>query len=67
MPKCDYCKRKNHLSMSCKWCLGSLCTTCLAVEIHECANIEQMKEHNLKKLEEDLNKNKTVSLKVIKI
>ena len=53
--------------MSCKWCESDLCTYCLAVEIHECVNIKQMKEYILKKLEEDLNKQKTISPKVLKI
>jgi hypothetical protein len=67
MPRCNCCRKKNHLLMSCKWCVCDFCTICLAVESHQCANIESMKEHHLKKLKEDLIKHKTVGVKVIKI
>lgn len=67
MPRCDHCKRKNHLLLNCKWCLLDCCTKCVSFEVHECKGLDAMKEHNLKKLEEELHKNKTESVKLIKI
>jgi hypothetical protein len=65
MPRCENCKRKTHILTDCKWCVGSMCVSCLAVETHNCKNIEQMKEYYLKNLEQKLVK--TVGAKVIKI
>lgn len=67
MSRCHFCKRKSPVIISCKWCVNDLCSSCLVVEIHKCKNISEMKEYNLKKLEQELIKHKTVTPKVIKI
>lgn len=67
MPKCTYCKRKNHLMLSCKWCVHDFCTRCVSYEIHACPNIDDMRNFHLKTLEQRLIKEKVESLKVVKL
>jgi hypothetical protein len=60
MPKCDFCKKKNHLIFDCTWCLSPLCTSCLACETHACSKIDEMKATKNEQLKKSLLDNKTV-------
>ncbi len=54
MPKCNYCCKKNHILMECKFCKHSYCTNHLQYELHECANIADVKATYAKQNEERL-------------
>jgi predicted nucleic acid binding AN1-type Zn finger protein len=59
MLKCDHCKKKIHLRFDCKWCKISFCSSCLAVEKHDCIKIGEMKATKHEELKTVLLNNKT--------
>ncbi len=53
--RCSCCKKKvGIMSLNCKYCQASFCTSCIALEKHECRGIEKYKSENKKILEERL-------------
>jgi len=67
MPRCVCCKRKNHLTMTCKWCDVVFCPRCIPCEEHFCKNMSTMKHIYNRQNEELLVKHKVEEVKVIKI
>jgi predicted nucleic acid binding AN1-type Zn finger protein len=43
------------MTLNCKYCQTSFCTSCIALEKHECKEIEKYKNENKHLLEEKLN------------
>lgn len=53
--KCSHCKKKVGLmTLECKYCQTSFCTSCIALEKHECKRIDKYKTENKQMLEEKL-------------
>lgn len=65
--KCLSCKRKVSLTRSCKFCDNSFCFSCLQPEIHDCTEINTMKNIGLELLNIKLQNDKCISAKVQKI
>ena len=65
--RCDFCNKKNHLNMSCKWCARSVCQRCIIPEVHCCPNIDDLKTQGLDKLSNTLMSQRTVKDKVAKL
>lgn len=42
---CERCKKKG-IPIKCKYCDGSYCTRCMALEIHECPGLEKKIEND---------------------
>jgi hypothetical protein len=67
MGRCANCRKKTHLGMICKWCACEHCASCVQIEIHKCAGVEDMIHHNQTLLAQKLTNEKTVAHKVFKI
>ena len=53
--KCSHCKKKVGLmTLECKYCQTSFCTSCIALEKHGCKGIDKYKTENKQMLEEKL-------------
>lgn len=67
MPRCVCCKRKNHLSMTCKWCAVDFCPSCITYERHACKKFADMKQGYHQENEKKLIQNRVTEVKVLKI
>lgn len=67
MVKCNHCKRRAAVNFDCKYCENCFCTACIAYEVHNCKNMEDMKLDKRDKLSTKLYDEKVVSTKLIKI
>lgn len=43
MPRCDLCRKKDHMINTCKFCESNLCMACLFPPKHGCKNIHEWK------------------------
>ena len=65
--KCQYCNKKHGLLLDCNYCKKELCSRCINLETHKCANLNDCKKRKRKELEDKLLSEKTEGIKVIKI
>ena len=64
--KCNFCKKKS-ITLDCKWCKNNYCSRCILLEIHNCEYITNCKLESIKNLENKLQKEKTIDIKINKI
>lgn len=64
--RCDYCKKKS-IPLKCKWCENNYCSKCIMLEIHNCIHLSNCKIESIKNLQNKLEKEKTVDIKINKI
>lgn len=64
MSRCAFCRKRNHLNMSCKWCAHDACVRCIQTEVHNCTGIPQMKETQVETLKQKLLSEKVVGEKL---
>lgn len=50
--KCNHCKRKFGITITCTSCKNEYCTGCIQLEIHACAFMDKKIEKERKILEE---------------
>jgi len=67
MARCEFCRKRSHLDMKCKWCKKVYCIPCLQVEVHKCSNEDVMKNVQHSLLENRLLHEKTVGKKLLTI
>ena len=67
MVKCKHCKKRTPVNFNCKYCEDCFCTACIAYEVHNCKNIENMKLDKRDKHSIKLHDEKVVAAKIIKI
>ena len=65
--KCYYCKKRNHLPFTCKWCSNVFCIKCVMGEIHNCEYIMVMKDNLNETLKTKLYNERTNDEKVVQI
>jgi predicted nucleic acid binding AN1-type Zn finger protein len=64
MTRCINCRKKNHMGFVCKWCEGSVCTSCQLPEVHQCTNIQDCVNYKSGQLENKLYHERVVKRKV---
>lgn len=62
--KCYCCNRKRGLLTLCKYCNNHYCFNCLQYEIHNCEQTETMKENKRRNLQEKLENERCVKVKL---
>ena len=67
MVRCEYCKKKSSVVLPCKACQHSYCTRCIQLEIHKCANLDNVCNDDIKRLEDKLMSAKMSQRQNIKI
>lgn len=67
MARCEFCRKRSHLDMQCKWCKKAYCIACLQAEVHKCLNTEDMKNEQHLILENRLLREKVVGEKLLKM
>jgi hypothetical protein len=63
MSRCQYCRKKGSIMLTCKACDLVLCSRCIDMTIHNCTKIDEYKTEKRKSLENTLVKNKTTENK----
>ena len=64
--RCEFCNKKNHLQLTCKWCIKYVCHKCIVPEHHNCTSIDKLKSKCLGDLTIALMSQKTMSEKIVK-
>ncbi len=54
MPKCENCKKKCGIPMTCTCCDAKLCYKCLNLTVHKCPKMEEKSKQHLLDLEKKL-------------
>lgn len=67
MPRCICCRRKNHLMITCKWCVTDFCPNCVLYEVHSCNKMSDMKKKYNEQNKNILLQNKVTEIKVLQI
>jgi hypothetical protein len=67
MVRCNFCKKKCSMPLMCKYCDTDFCIKCRHYETHRCTGYTTMQSAKQELLKETLEKQKTDSVKVIKI
>lgn len=64
---CNFCKKRNHVLIKCKYCEFSYCVKHVVLEIHNCTNLNKLKNDLFEENEKLLTKNATKSIKIDEI
>ena len=62
--RCRHCSRKPGLLSNCKYCEHTYCFACIQQEVHLCEGLDELKREHLKRLSEQLNKERVVKRKI---
>lgn len=62
--KCHSCKKKSGLLTPCKFCDKKFCFNCIQYEVHGCEETETMKETKRRHLQDKLESEKCVRVKI---
>ena len=63
MDKCTHCAKKTFIIFPCKYCDEKFCTSHVAIEYHDCCNIDRARD----KYKKDIRRKMDIEASVVKL